>query len=277
MLIQAGYTIEIQCPQTTPVVLMLSVHPSIRDRLLSEDRIQVRPPMFTRVYRDCFGNICHRLHARAGVVRLHSEFLLQDSGEVEELPTSAEQHPVDRLPDDVLQFLLPSRYCDTEKLMGLAWDRFGHLPEGWPRVEAVLDYVHRRIRFGYQFASPTRTAFEAHEEQRGVCRDFAHLAVALFRCLNIPARYVNGYLGDIGVPPVDSPMDFSAWCQLWMGGQWWDIDARHNQPRIGRILIAAGRDAADVAMITAFGASRLSRFEVQTQELADAQPGRALA
>ena len=167
----------------------------------------------------------------------------------------------------MLQFLLASRYCETERLMPLAWEKFGSVPEGHARVQAVVDYVHQRIRFGYQHARNTRTAFEAHEEGVGVCRDYAHLAVALCRCLNIPARYVNGYLGDIGVPAVPDPMDFSAWFQVWLGGRWWTFDARHNKPRIGRILIAAGRDAADVAMITSFGQVKLARFDILTEEV----------
>jgi transglutaminase-like putative cysteine protease len=269
MQIRAGYDIEVACEQPTPLVLMLSVHPLERGRLLSADRILTRPSIIAREFRDAFGNICHRLTAAEGVTRLRAEFLMEDDGTPDPVPVNKRQHLVEELPDEVLQFLLPSRYCDTEKLQSAAWDLFGRIPPGWERVRAIADYAHRRIRFNYADASSTRTAYEANEEGKGVCRDYAHLAVALCRCLNIPARYVNGYLGDIGVPIAPYPMDFSAWFQVWLGGQWWHVDARHNVPRIGRILIAAGRDAADVAMITSFGAITLPRFEVITDEVPD--------
>ncbi len=271
MQIRAGYDIEVACAQPTPLVLMLSVHPVERGRLLSADRILTRPPIIARGYRDSFGNICHRLVAAEGITRLRADFVVDHDGRPDPIPVNARQHGVEELPDEVLQFLLPSRYCDTEKLQPLAWDLFGKLSPGWERVQAIADYAHKRIRFDYQDASSTRTAFDANEDGKGVCRDYAHLAVALCRCMNIPARYVNGYLGDIGVPAAPYPMDFSAWMQVWLGGQWWHVDARHNVPRIGRILIAAGRDAADVAMITSFGPISLAKFEVITEELPEDQ------
>lgn len=264
MIIRAGYRIEMQCVMATPVVLMLSVHPSRRMHLLSEDRMSIDPATIPRSYRDSFGNICHRLKAQSGLLSLRADFTISDSGEPDAIPSDARQHPVEELPDEALQFLLPSRYCDTEHLLQIAWDRFGHIPEGYARVQAVVDYAHERIRFGYAHACATRTAWQAHEERHGVCRDYAHLALTLCRCLNIPARYVTGYLGDIGVPADPAPMDFSAWFQVWLDGQWIDFDARHNRQRIGRILMAVGRDAADVAMITAFGQTELKRFEVVT-------------
>ncbi len=178
----------------------------------------------------------------------------------------AEQWPIDALPDDALIYLLGSRYCDTQKLADQAWALFGKIPGGWARAQAICQYVHDRIRFGYDHARDDRTASEGHEERIGVCRDFAHLAITLCRCMNIPARYCTGYLGDIGVPPDPAPMDFSAWFEVFLGGSWFALDARHNQPRIGRIVIGRGRDAADVAISTAFGPANLLRFAVTTAE-----------
>ena len=193
--------------------------------------------------------------------------MIRDSGLPDPVVPGAVQHDVDDLPDEVIQFLLPSRYCDMEHLNDLAWAEFGQVEPGWARVQAIVDYAHQRIEFGYHHARCTKTAFEAHQERAGVCRDFAHLAIALCRAMNIPARYCTGYLGDIGVPPVDAPMDFSAWFQAYLGGRWHTFDARHNRPRIGRILQAVGRDAADVAITTNFGPVRLEKFEVITEEL----------
>jgi transglutaminase-like putative cysteine protease len=271
MIIRAGFNIHIDCAQPTPMILKLAVHPSQRQHLLTQDRLITDPPTFGRAFRDSFGNICHRLKAPAGLLKLRADFEVADSGRPDRQRPVARQHPVDELPDEVLQFLLPSRYCETEVLRAFAWEQFGSVPAGWARVQAVVDFVHGHIRFGYPDASATRTAADAFREGKGVCRDFAHLAVALCRALNIPARYVTGYLGDIGVPAVDDPMDFSAWFQVWLDGDWWDFDARHNKPRIGRILVAAGRDAADVAMITSYGDTTLARFEVITEEVAAEQ------
>ena len=180
----------------------------------------------------------------------------------------AEQHAIERLPPEVLVYLLGSRYCETDRLSDMAWSLFGSGPKGWPLVQTIVDYAHERITFGYQYARSTKTAFEAHQERQGVCRDFAHLAVTLCRCMNVPARYATGYLGDIGVPPVDDPMDFSAWFEVFLGGRWYTFDARHNKPRIGRIVMARGRDATDVAIVTSFGNCVLSGFKVITDEVA---------
>jgi transglutaminase-like putative cysteine protease len=203
----------------------------------------------------------------AGRTTFSTDFLINDSGLEDRAAPDAEQQAVEDLPDEVILFLLGSRYCETDKLSDLAWSLFGSGPSGWGRVQAIVTYVHERITFGYPQARATRTALDAHEEQVGVCRDFAHLAVALCRCMNIPARYCTGYLGDIGVPPVPGPMDFSAWFEVFLGGAWHTFDARHNRPRIGRILMAYGRDAADVAIATSFGSARLARFEVVTDEV----------
>ncbi|MDB5445552.1 MAG: transglutaminase family protein [Phenylobacterium sp.] len=267
MRIRAGYEISYDCPAETPMVLMLNVRPERAGDLETPDTILSNPTVEMRSYVDGFGNLCARLVAPPGRITLHSEFVIRDSGLPDPVASEAEQQPIDALRDDVLQFLLPSRYCELELLSDLAWRLFAGVPAGWARVQAIVDYAHQRIAFGYQHARPTKTAFEAHEERQGVCRDYAHLAITLCRCMSIPARYCTGYLGDIGVPPVDAPMDFSAWFQVWLGGAWRTFDARHNRSRIGRILMAVGRDATDVAITTNFGPTWLAGFKVITDEL----------
>nr|WP_228747745.1 transglutaminase family protein [Bradyrhizobium sp. BR 10289] len=249
------------------MVLMLSVHPSRKADLVTDHVIRITPDVPAKDYVDVFGNVCTRLVAPAGVIEIRNDFVIADSGRPDELAPAAKQVALNDLPDDALMYLIGSRYCDTQKLSDFAWATFGQIKGGWQRVQAICDYVHDRIEFGYQFARSDRTAAEAMEERRGVCRDFAHLAVSLCRCLNIPARYCTGYLGDIGVPADPAPMDFSAWFEAYLGGRWYSFDARHNQPRIGRIVIARGRDAADVAISTMFGPTKLARFNVVTEEV----------
>jgi transglutaminase-like putative cysteine protease len=265
----AGYDIAFECFEEVPMVLMLSVHPSRQPDLLTDHIIRFSPDVNARDYLDKFGNICTRLVVPPGLIEIRNEFMIRDSGLADEVAPDAVQIPLDELPDDALVYLLGSRYCDTEKLSETAWKVFGHITGGWQRVQAICDYVHDRVEFGYHHARKDRTAFEGHEERIGVCRDFAHLAIALCRCLNIPARYCTGYLGDIEVPPDPAPMDFSAWFEAFLNGRWYAFDARHNQPRVGRILIARGRDAADVAISTTFGRAHLVRFSVVTQEVTD--------
>ncbi|MBM6593259.1 transglutaminase-like domain-containing protein [Microvirga pudoricolor] len=267
MRIHAGYDIAFECPQPTPMMFMLNVHPSREPDLVTPDRLTVDRPLGTHVYRDGFGNVCTRLVLPPGLTHLSADFLIEDSGLPDEVAPGAGQMSVESLPDDVLVYLLGSRYCDTDRLSDIAWQLFGEVPSGWARVQAICDYVHDRITFGYEHASATRTAWDGHNDQRGVCRDFAHLAITLCRCMNIPARYCTGYLGDIGIPPVDAPMDFSAWFQVFLDGRWYTFDARHNVPRIGRILMGIGRDATDVAISTSFGRSTLTKFEVVTDEV----------
>jgi transglutaminase-like putative cysteine protease len=269
LIIRAGYDIAFHCQQATPMVLMLSVHPSRQRDLLSEHRIELSGGIAQRDYVDMFGNICTRLVAPAGLLEVRNDFLIRDSGLPDETAPDARQIEIDELPDNVLLYLMGSRYCDTQKLSDLAWSLFGNIPGGWQRVQAICDYVHGRIEFGYHHARGDRTASEGHAERRGVCRDFAHLAVTLCRCMNIPARYCTGYLGDIGVPRDPAPMDFSAWFEVYLDGRWFTFDARHNHPRIGRIVIARGRDAADVAISTGFGFAQLARFNVVTEEVAE--------
>ncbi len=267
MQIRAGFDIAFQCFQETPMVLMLSIEPARVPDLLSEHRMIFSPNVLSRDYVDMFGNTCTRITAPAGLIEMRNSFVISDNGLPDEIAPDARQQDVADLPDDVLIYLLGSRYCDTQKLSDLAWSLFGGVTPGWRRVQSICDYAHDRISFGYQHARCDRTASEAHEERIGVCRDFAHLAVTLCRCMNIPARYCTGYLGDIGVPIDPAPMDFSAWFEVFLDGRWFTFDARHNHPRIGRIVMARGRDAADVAISTSFGAGQLTRFTVITEEL----------
>jgi len=268
--IRAGYDIAFNCFQEVPMLLMLSVHPSRQQDLLTEHTILFSPNVEKRDFQDALGNVCTRLVAPPGLIEIRNEFLIADTGLPDEINEQAEQWPVGDLPDEALMYLLGSRYCDTQKLSDQAWGVFGGIAGGWQRVQAICDYVHDRIVFGYQHASPTKTAWDAHNERLGVCRDFAHLAVTLCRCMNLPARYCTGYLGDIGVPPDPSPMDFSAWFEVYLGGRWYTFDARHNKPRIGRILMARGRDATDVAIVTSFGPCTLVGFKVVTEEVTSA-------
>jgi len=244
---------------------MVQVRPERQKDLIQPELLTLYPDTTYSNYVDGFGNRCIRLTAPPGRLSIWNRFVLADNGLPENLPYDGYQHNVAELPEEALPFLLGSRYCDTQILMQEAWSLFGHYWEGWTRVKAVLDYVHQRLQFDYQSARNDRTASQAYAERTGVCRDFAHLAITFCRCMNIPARYCTGYLGDIGVPPNPAPMDFSAWFELYMGGQWWTLDARHNKPRAGRILMARGRDAADVAISTAFGPAILTEFQVITE------------
>jgi transglutaminase-like putative cysteine protease len=267
MRIRAGYNITYQCPAQTPMLLVLDVHPSRSRDLFTPHVITFDRPIEARSYIDGFGNTCTRIEAPPGLTTISSLFEIHDDGLPDAYAPHAIQHDVKHLPDDVLVFLLGSRYCDTDRLGDFAWANFAHTPFGWARVQAICDFVHNHIAFNYQNANPLRTAYGGFMERTGVCRDFAHLAITLCRCMNIPARYCTGYLGDFGVPIDPAPMDFSAWFEAYLGGQWYTFDARHNKPRIGRILMARGRDATDVAISTSFGPTGLMRFEVIAQEV----------
>ncbi|KQZ14846.1 transglutaminase [Mesorhizobium sp. Root554] len=266
MLIRLGYEIAIECAQETPVISLLEIHQDRQADIKRQTKVLTSPNVRSSVYMDRYGNTCRRFLAPAGRVRILYDAEIEDSGLPDEVNTLARETPVQDLPDDVLGYLLGSRYCETDHLSGKAWELFGHLPPGWARVQAIVDYVHNRLSFGYGYARATRTAAQANDERVGVCRDFAHLAITLCRCMNIPARYVNGYLGDIGVPANPSPMDFSAWMEVWLDGKWYTFDARHNTPRIGRVVIARGRDATDVPLLHTFGPHRLELFKVWTHE-----------
>ena len=222
MRIRCGYEITYECPAPTPMLLMLNVRPERLSDLETPDIIHTNPPIPLTQYRDQFGNLCSRILAPAGRLTLSADFVIRDSGLPDPIFPDAQQSPVNELPDDVIVFLLGSRYVETQEL--------------------------------------------AHEERQGVCRDYAHLAIALCRCMNIPARYCTGYMGDIGIP-VEGVMDFSAWMEVYLGGAWRTLDARHNKPRIGRVMMAMGRDATDVAIITNFGPANLVNFTVIAEEL----------
>jgi transglutaminase-like putative cysteine protease len=266
MKIRTGYAITYETFQPTPMMFLLSVHPSRAGDILTPEVMTFDPPVDAHQYLDAFGNVTTRILAPAGRITVATDFLVHDSGELDPVVPDARQHPVQDLPDEAMRFLLGSRYCDTDKLSNIAWELFGAGPEGWGRVQAVCDFVNRHIKFNYQDADATRSAHDAYTQQRGVCRDYAHLAVAFCRCLNIPARYCTGYLGDIGVPVVPPP-DFSAWFEVYLGGAWHTFDARNNRRRIGRIVIARGRDATDVAISTSFATALLLRFDVHTDEV----------
>ena len=281
MLIKAGFDIVMTSFAPTPLIALLSVHPSRNRDLRTPHHIVVETegatPRTLPAYNftDSFGNVATRVTMPAGRIRLRNSFVIEDGGLPDRRAPDVATMPVNELPDAALPFLLASRYCETERLMQFAWGMFGGIASARDRVEAIVDWVHHHIQFGYRFARKDRTAWEGYQERVGVCRDFAHLAVTLCRCVNIPARYCTGYLGDIGVPLVDAPMDFSAWFEVFVDGEWYTYDARHNTPRIGRIVMARGRDATDVAITTAFGGTNLERFHIVTDEVSqsDTLPG----
>jgi transglutaminase-like putative cysteine protease len=266
---RVGFELQYEFPQPTPAILMLNVHFSRASDLETPDHIAIAPSVPLSGYRDSFGNWCCRILAPAGKVRISADVVVRDSGLPDRVVRGARQIPVEELPNDALVFLLASRFCDSDKLLDLAWTLFGNAEPGWGRVQAICEFVHQRITFGYQHARPTRTASEAYQEGVGVCRDYAHLAVAFCRALNIPARYCTGYLGDVGTPKPHPPGDFAAWFEAYLDGQWYAFDPRNLVPRIGRVLMAQGRDAADVAMTTTFGPNTLESFRVWTDEIVD--------
>ena len=250
------------------MILALSIHYSRASDLVRPDHLVTRPAVPTTAYRDLFGNWCTRLVAPAGRFELSTDALVNDSGQPDVVAPWVLQNPVETLPESTLVYLLASRYCETELLTDIAWQRVGSGPTGWARGKAVGDFVHQHIAFGYEHARRTRTAWEAYQERRGVCRDYAHLAIALCRCLNIPARYCTGYLGDYGTPQPWGTMDFAGWFEAWLGDRWYTFDARNNVPRIGRVLIARGRDACDVALASTFGPNTLESFRVTADVVA---------
>ncbi len=266
MLIRAGYDISFETTQPVPMLASLSVHPSRNRDLRTPQRIMTTPDVPLYDYVDTFGNICTRLTIPAGGITISTGFVIEDAFVPDAVAPEAEQHAIEDLPDEAMLYLLGSRYCETDRLSPIAWALFGAIPPGWARVQAIMRYAHERIAFDYKTARPTRTAWDAHEERAGVCRDYAHLAITLCRCMNIPARYCTGYMGDMDLPAIVGDMDFSAWTEVYLGGRWYTFDARHNYPRRGRILMARGRDATDVALTTTFGATHLARFQVYTDE-----------
>ncbi len=268
MLIRVGFEVAFTAPHPAAMLLVMHLHYTRAATIRKQEHLQVEPPMAVSEYIDSYGNHCGRVFAPPGRIVFRNDAIVEDCGLPDlQVPRSI-QHNVQELPDDTLLFLLASRYCEVDsELTDIAWSLFRYTTPGWPRVQAVCDFVHNHIRFDYMQARANRTALEIYRERAGVCRDFMHLAITFCRCLNIPARYCTGYLGDIGVPPAAAPMDFSAWFEAFVGGQWYTFDARNNMPRIGRVLMARGRDAADVALTTTFGPNTLQTFNVWTYEV----------
>jgi len=262
--IRVGYELIYNLPQPTPMIMVLGTHFSRASDIVVPDYLTTTPALPVAPYRDLFGNWCSRILAPAGKLRLFGDGVVRDSGLPDVVAPSAPQHAVEDLPAETIAYLLGSRYCETDRLSEKAWQLFANTTPGWARVQAICDYVHHHITFGYQHARPTKTAWEAFTEGTGVCRDFAHLAITFCRCMNIPARYCTGYLGDIGIPPPPEPMDFAGWFEAYLGGRWYTFDPRNNVPRIGRILIGQGRDAADVPITHTFGPNTLESFKVWT-------------
>jgi transglutaminase-like putative cysteine protease len=275
MILRLGYDIKFDIPYPVAMVALLNVHPSRAGDLRASDRMIAEPAAPMESYLDSFGNRCTRFVAQAGALRLSNSTLIYDSGVADLVCPEARELPVQELPHDVLRYLYNSRYCEVDRFSTIALELFGAVPPGWSRVQAVCDWVHTRVTFGYQHARPTKTALDVFTERFGVCRDFQHLAVTFCRALNIPARYATGYLGDIGVPASPSPMDFSAWFEAYLDDRWWTFDARHNRPRMGRILMATGRDASDVAMTTSFGIANLRQFTVVSEQVRQEQSNTA--
>jgi transglutaminase-like putative cysteine protease len=267
MRIRLGCELGYEFPAATPMIVMLNVHYSRAANLEQPDHLITTPSVPIESYRDSFGNWCCRLVAPAGRFKLGTDAVIRDDGRADPVAADAIQHQVQDLPAETLLFLLGSRYCETDRLSEDAWRLFGKAPLGWPRVQAICDFVHGHLTFGYEHSRATRTAAEGYAERRGVCRDFAHLAIAFCRSLNIPARYCTGYVSDIGLPPPYETMDFAAWMEVYLGGRWHVFDPRNNTPRIGRILIARGRDAADVPLTHTFGPNVLTGFKVWTDEI----------
>jgi transglutaminase-like putative cysteine protease len=267
MRIRVGFELVLSFPQPTAVVLALHVHPTRLGDLREPEQFEVEPHLPVSNYIDSFGNRCDRLFVTTGRLLVRSNAIVDDSGQPDRQVWNAPEHRVQDLPDDVLVFLLASRYCEVDsELKDLAGSLFNATEPGWPRVQSICNFVYQHLRFDYQRARANRTALEAFRERTGVCRDYTHLAITLCRCMNIPARYCTGYLGDIGVPPAADPMDFSAWFEAYLGGAWYAFDPRNNVPRIGRILMARGRDAVDAALSTTYGVSRLESFKVWADE-----------
>jgi transglutaminase-like putative cysteine protease len=273
MLIRLGYDMHFYLPAPTAMVTLLHVHPSRDHDLREPDKLLTEPKVPVAEYIDGFGNRCSRIFAPAGDLRLYGATLIVGPDEPDEIDLSAQEQPVQDLPHDVLQFLLNSRYCEVDRLSAIALDLFGGIAPGYWRVQAITSYVQRIVQFGYQYARPTKTALDVYTERKGVCRDFQHLAITFCRALNIPARYATGYLGDFGVIVAPSPMDFSAWFEVYLSGRWWTMDARHNCRRLGRVLMAIGRDASDVALTTSFGVADLTHFTVVSDWLDE--PGKS--
>ena len=275
MFIRIGFDIAYSFPQPTEIIMMLYTHPSRSSFVVKPERLTGEPALAIEDFIDVYGNRCARAFCPAGRLHLRNDAIMVDGGLPDRLTPGARQHKIQELPTDALLYLLGSRYCEIEKLSGAAWDLFGNGPTGWGRVQAICDWVHQHVTFAHASARCDRTAYDTFLDQRGVCRDYTHLAITFCRCMGIPARYATGYLGDIQVPLVP-PMDFSAWFEVFLGGEWHTFDARNNQPRVGRIMMARGRDAADAALTTTFGRHKLEKFDIWADEISHAEVLQAL-
>lgn len=268
MLIKIGFDIALRFNVATSILYTLRVHPSRRGDLVAPEDFRIEPEVPVQDYLDVFGNQCGRIAAAAGLIRFSNNAVIRSSDQLDEEPPDLPQQDIRDLPVDTLPYLLPTRYCESDsELLSLAWGKFSRIAGGAARVRAICDFVHNYLRFDYLRARSNRSALESYREGTGVCRDFTHLAITLCRCLNIPAAYTTGYLGDIGVPRSDAPMDFSAWFEAYLNGRWYTFDARHNARRIGRVLMGRGRDASDVALTTIFGLHSIEKFEVMTEQV----------
>jgi transglutaminase-like putative cysteine protease len=272
MQLRVGYELLYECQQPTPMILMLTVHSSRANDLIVADSLRTQPSFPVRTYFDSFGNWCSRILAPKGQILLTADGIIRDSGRPDVVAVNAQQLPVQDLPEHTLVFLLGSRYCETDLLSETAWKLFEKTPPGWARVQAICNFVHNHIKFGYAYANPTKTAAQVFKEKCGVCRDFTHLAITFCRCMNIPARYCSGYLSDIGMPPPYPSNDFAAWFEVYLGGEWYMFDVRNNQPRIGRVLMTRGRDAADIPISHTFGPNVLKNFKVWCEEIREPYP-----
>jgi transglutaminase-like putative cysteine protease len=271
VLLRLGYDIQFDVPAPVAMVALLNVHPSREADLRAPDELRIEPATPVESYIDGFGNRCTRFFAHSGALRLSNSTMVLDSGLPDPVSPDAREVPPQELPHEVLHYLYNSRYCEVDRFSMIAVELFGALPRGWSRVQAVCDWVNSKVSFGYQYARPTKSALDVYTERFGVCRDFQHLAITMCRALNLPARYATGYLGDIRVPPLPSPMDFSAWFEVYLEDRWWAFDARFNTPRVGRVLMATGRDASDVAITTSFGGATLTQFTVVSEEIPQEQ------
>jgi transglutaminase-like putative cysteine protease len=273
LLIRSEFDIQFLLPQRLPIVAMLRLHPSVQPLVRGEEELKIEhidrdstATIEAEEFLDGFGNRCSRFVAPQGAIRLSGRSVVEDDGQPDPICVEARQHPVEELPSEVLPYLLSSRYCQVDQMVQVACDLFGHTTPGWMRAVGIRDWVHDHVRFDYMTARSTKTALDVFTERVGVCRDYQHLAITMSRAMNIPARYVTGYLGDIRVP-YGGAGDFSAWYEVFLEGRWWTMDARHNESRIGRILMATGKDATDVAMTTSFGVADLKHFSVESYEI----------
>jgi transglutaminase-like putative cysteine protease len=273
MLIRSEFEMGFDLPQTVAMIGLLRLHPSLDPAVRGPEVLTVEHlegDEATMVpsddYVDSFGNRCTRWVAPKGRLRVSGLSLVEREAVPDPIETAAVQHQIEDLPTETIQFLLSSRYCQVDSLSLVAGDLFGHTSPGWARAIWIRDWVHDHVRFDYATARPNKTALDVFTERVGVCRDFQHLAITMTRAMNIPARYVTGYLGDIR-RPASGPGDFSAWYEVYLSGRWWTMDARHNDNRMGRVLMAAGRDATDVALTTSFGIADLKTFKVESFEV----------